>query len=86
MEQFKQDQYYNYQKENSMNQEEISKQIFEKSKKMLSEQIGNLVSVNFELAATKQILMDQINILENEVNQLRKQLGKNDNKEEESIE
>ena len=65
-----------------MNQEEMNKQIFEKSKKMLSEQIGNLVSVNFELAATKQILMDQINILENEVNQLRKQLSKNGNKEE----
>lgn len=69
-----------------MNQEEMNKQIFEKSKKMLSEQIGNLVSVNFELAATKQILMDQINILENEVAQLRKQLGKNENKEEEIIE
>ena len=55
-----------------MNQEELNNKISEKAKKMTAEQIGNLVLNGIELMSTKQVLMDELNILRNELTQLKK--------------
>lgn len=51
--------------------EEINKKIQEKAQKMTQEQVGAIVLKNIELESTKQVLVDKINILNNEVNKLK---------------
>lgn len=64
-----------------MNQEEINKKASEKARQLSQDQIGQLVLVNIELSATKQVLIEEINILNNELEKLREALGKSENKE-----
>ena len=62
--------------------EELNKQISEKIKKYSSEQVGQLVLQNIELSATKQVLVDRINILNNELKQLKEKYEKEEVKDE----